>query len=113
MISHVSIADARWNPDYACSCGQQRRFAYAEAPPRGENRAGPIVCRIGEIDIWIINYCIADGVIKAQDRGACVDCPCNRLCRERDDLRRVAIDERAGGEESCDIHRNFPNLPLV
>lgn len=114
MIAYVGIADARRNADHSGTRGQQRRFAYAEASPKGKNSACTVVCRVGEIDIGIVNNGVADGVIEAQDGAVCLVCACNRLVRERDDLWRVTIDEGTGGEVSCYIihHRIFPNSPL-
>ena len=114
MIAYVGIGDACRNADHPGARGQQRRFADAEASPKGKNSACAVVCRVGEIDIGIVNNGVADGVIEAQDRAACVVCARNRLVRERDDLWRVTIDEGTGGEVSCYIihHRIIPNLPL-
>src|SRR5512135_3776993 len=114
MISYVSIADARRNADHPGARGQQRRLAYAEASPKGKNSACAVVCRVGEIDIGIVNNGVADRVIETQDSAACIVCTCNRLVRERDDLWRVTIDEGTGGEVSCYIIHAciFPDLPL-
>ena len=114
MIAYVGIADARRNADHPGARGQQRRFAYAEASPKGKNPACAVVCRVGDIDIGIVNNGVADGVIEAQDSPARVFCAYNRLVRERDDLWRFTIDEGTGGEVSSYIihHRIFPNSPL-
>src|SRR5512136_1469476 len=114
MISYVGIANARRNADNPSARGQQRRLAYAEASPKGQNSACAVVCWVGEIDIGIVNDGVADGVIEAQDSAACVVCACNRLVSERDDLWRVTIDEGTGGEVSCYIIHAciFPDLSL-
>jgi len=114
MIAYVGIADARRNADHPGARGQQRRFAYAEASPKGKNSACAVVCRVGEIDIGIVNNSVADGVIEAQDSAACVVCAYNCLVREHDDLWRFTIDEGTGGEVSCYIihHRIFPSAAL-
>src|SRR5512136_53185 len=103
MISYVGIANARWNADHPGARGQQRRLAYAEASSKGKNSACAVVCWVGEIDIGIVNNGVVEGIIETQDSVACVVCTCNRLVSERDNLRRVTVDEGTGGEVSCYI----------
>ena len=105
MISHVSVPDARRNADRARACGQQCRLANAKAASSGENAARPIVVRIGEIDVRVVNDTVANGVIESQYRRARVVFPFCRFLRKGDDLRRVAVDEDARGKELSHLHR--------
>ena len=82
-------------------------FPMQKRAPGGEHAARPIVGRVGEIDIRVVDDAVADGGVKPQARPRAD--PSRRPCLlgEGDDLRRVAIDEDAGGEKLCRVHRVF------
>src|ERR1039458_4702040 len=114
MVAHVGKADAGWNADHAGARGQQRRFSDAEGPPSGEHPARPIVGRVGEVDVRVIDDAIADGAVKPQGSLALIARAGRYLLGEGDDLRRVAVDEDTRGEVLSHIHGLFrPKAALL
>ena len=87
MVPHIGKADARRNADHPCARGQQRGLAYAEPTSGGKNAARAKIRRVGEIDIGVVDDCVANDSIELQDCGVRIHCVGNRLSRERDDLR--------------------------
>jgi hypothetical protein len=69
-VPHVGITDTRRHIGHARVRGQQCGLTDAEPSRSGKNPARPIVRRVGEIDVRIVDDAVADGGIKAQDCGA-------------------------------------------
>src|SRR5262249_42603505 len=93
VITHVGVADARRNADRAATGGEEGRLADAEAASRREYAAGAKVRRVGEVDVRVVRDPVAHRAVEALHLVQIAVRTRARGAGERDDIRRVAVDE--------------------
>src|SRR6516165_3940524 len=105
MIADVGEAEPRWHPEGAGAGCEYGGLADTESSPGANHRTRLKARRQAEIDIGIVTNSVANGLIEPQHSIHFVLSGGGRRARERNDRRRVVIDEHAWGEKAAIGHR--------
>src|SRR5215472_12048084 len=107
MVADISEAEPCGHPEHASAGCEHRGFADTESPPRAHHRTRLEARGQAKIDIGIVTNGIANGLIESQHGIRLILRRRCRRARERDDRRRVAVDEDAWAEKAVLGHRGI------